>query len=249
MLTRHRRAFAWSLSLLATSIGILFLVGRHPAGVAPDTSVPFVGTFDASVWRWMGDIRVAPLTALFHVLNIIGGGLVTIPLRAVASVVLAVQRRWRAFAAFILTWATSEIVLRILKEYFERGRPPGSLVGTTGSSFPSGHAVAGAATAVAIVLAFLPEGARRRRWEWVAVIFSFVMALSRVYLRAHWLSDVITGTLIGAGIAIFWFAALTEFRDIWWSSRGGPPRSTGDHPVVERRALSPRRSPPSAMDP
>jgi undecaprenyl-diphosphatase len=222
------------LVLLGISVGALFLVGRHPSGTAPETSVAFVGDLDASMWRWVGQIRLGPLTVFFHLLNILGSGLVTIPLRALAGAMLALRRRWRAFTAFILTWATSEIVLRVLKAYFDRARPPGSLVDTTSSSFPSGHAVATAATTVAIVLAFLPEGHRRRIWEWSAVIFSFVMAVSRVYLRAHWFSDVVTGTLLGSGIAIFWFATLTEFRDIWRRRQGLPSqREIGDPLVTE----------------
>ncbi|MGH7541454.1 MAG: phosphatase PAP2 family protein [Gemmatimonadota bacterium] len=234
MLTDHRRAFTWSLLLLVASVGALFLVGRQAPELAPETSVGAVGQLDASMWRWMGDIRFSPLTTVFHVLNVVGGGLVTIPLRAIGSVTLAIHRRWRALTAFLLTWATSEGTLWALKSYFDRGRPPGGLVETTSSSFPSGHAVAAAATAVAIVLAFLPEGKRRRRWEWTAAIFAFVMAFSRVYLRAHWFSDVVAGTLLGAGIAIFWFAALTEFRDIWRRRHGLPPqRELGDPIVTE----------------
>ena len=77
-------------------------------------------------------------------------------------------------------------------------------------SFPSGHATAAAATAVALVLAFLPAGASRRKWEWLAAVFAFVMAFSRVYLHAHWFSDVVAGVLLGAGIAIGAFALVNE---------------------------------------
>ena len=73
---------------------------------------------------------------------------------------------------------------------------------TNGFSFPSGHAVAGAALAVSLVLVFFPTRQRRRKWELLAVGFTFVMALSRVYLSAHWFSDVVTGVLLGTGIAI-----------------------------------------------
>ncbi|MBI3648582.1 MAG: phosphatase PAP2 family protein [Actinobacteria bacterium] len=133
-------------------------------------------------------------------------------MRGAASVVLAVRRRWHRFAAFVLTWVSSEVLLTAMKAYFHRGRPPGPLVAVRGYSFPSGHAVAGAAMAVALVLAFIPSGPRRRKWEWIAVAFSFVMAFSRVYLVAHWLSDVVAGVLLGAGIAIGSAALATE---IW----------------------------------
>ena len=38
------------------------------------------------------------------------------------------------------------------------------------------------------------------------------MALSRTYLGAHWLSDVVAGGLLGAGVAIFWPAMLVDLR-------------------------------------
>ena len=93
---------------------------------------------------------------------------------------------------------------------------------TVGYSFPSGHAIASSATAVALVLAFFPPGDRRRRWEWIAIGFSFIMAFSRVYLAAHWFSDVVVGTLLGSGIAIFWAATVTEIRDLMFRSEGKP---------------------------
>jgi len=233
MLANHRRAFLWSLALLAGCSASLFLVGRHPPEVAPLTTIRFVGRFDTTMSGWMLDVRNASLTWICKVLNVIGGGVVTIPVRIAAVLVLAIRRRWARCLAFASTWASSEIVLNQLKSWFHRGRPPSPLVTTVGFSFPSGHAVAGAATAVALVLAFFPAGERRHRWEWLAVGFAFVMSMSRVYLAAHWFSDVVTGTLLGAGIAIFWAATITECRDVIFRARGEPiPREDApDAPV------------------
>lgn len=214
MLTNHRRALWYALGLLAACVLSLVAVGRHAPGTsATVTTFPFVGRFDGSMYRWMDDIRVGPLTLLFRFLNAAGGGIVTIPLRAVVSAYLVFRRTWRKAAAFILTWIASEIALTALKAYFHRPRPTHPLVLTTGFSFPSGHAVAGAAVAVGIVLAFFPAG-ERRRWEWVAAGFAFVMAFSRVYLNAHWFSDVVAGVLLGSGIAIGSAVLVTEIRDI-----------------------------------
>lgn len=214
MLTNHRRALWYALGLLAACVLSLWAVGRHPLGADPTlTTVPFVGHLDASMYRWMDDIRTPPLTALFRFLNVAGGGLVTIPLRASVSVYLLIRRWWRKAAAFMLTWALSEVALTYLKAYYHRGRPPDPLVITKGYSFPSGHAVAGAAVAVGIVLAFFPAG-ERRKWEWAAAAFAFVMAFSRVYLNAHWFSDVVAGVLLGSGIAIACAVLVTEIRDV-----------------------------------
>jgi membrane-associated phospholipid phosphatase len=218
----HRRAFGWSLLLLGICIASLFVVGRHPPEAAPRTTVSFVGHFDTTVNTWMDDIRDSALTWISRSLDRIGGGIVTIPLRIAAVLLLVFRRRWRYAVAFVLTWAGSEIALTSLKAWFHRGRPPGTLVVTSGYSFPSGHAVAAAATAVALVLAFLPSGQRRRRWEVLAVTFVFVMACSRVYLSAHWLSDVVVGTLLGAGIAVLMAAGVTEIRDIWFRRQHVP---------------------------
>ena len=111
------------------------------------------------------------------------------------------------------------------KAFFHRGRPPNELVATTGYSFPSGHAVAAAATAVALVLVLMAPGARRRKWEALAVLFAFVMAFSRVYLNAHWLSDVVAGVLLGTGVALGSAALATEVRDVAMRMRGSPVRA------------------------
>jgi undecaprenyl-diphosphatase len=154
------------------------------------------------------------LTWLAKVLNVIGSGIVTIPLRIVVALYLALRRRWRTFAAWVLTWVAAEVMLTVGKTWYMRTRPPAPLVVTTGFSFPSGHAVAGAAIAVALVLIAMPAGSRRRKWEILATLAAFLMALSRVYLNAHWLSDVIAGVLLGTGIALGSFALVTEIRDL-----------------------------------
>jgi undecaprenyl-diphosphatase len=230
MLTDHRRAFRFSLGLFACLAFMLVAVGRHPEELAPFTTVSFIGEFDATVERWADDVRMGVLTEFFTFLSIVGGGLVTIPLRIVVTTWLLFRRRWVAFSTFVLAWVASEALLTWLKIFFHRGRPPDSLVETNGFSFPSGHAVAGAALAVSLVLVSFPPGQRRRKWELLAVGFTFVMALSRVYLSAHWLSDVVTGVLLGAGIAIGSAALVTEVTNAL-SARGvipRPPTPPGD---------------------
>ena len=160
----------------------------------------------------MEDIRVAPLTALAKVLAFIGGTWVTWIVRAGVIAALAFLRRWLHLTAFLLAVVTSEILLGVMKAAYDRPRPPGSLIHTTGSSFPSGHAVAAAVTAVGIVIALLPPGPSRWAWERRAAFYASLMALSRTYLAAHWLSDVVCGALLGSAIAIGWPALLVDLR-------------------------------------
>jgi len=214
VLTNHRQAIGWSAVLLGAMVFVFAAVGRHPPAAAPETTLPFVGRWDLTVFHAMDDIRNEFLTLLARFLNVLGSGLVTIPLRLAVTVWLAFRRRWRAFATWVITWGAAELILSGAKTFFHRGRPPFPLVEVVGFSFPSGHAVAGAATAVALVLVLLPAAAARRRWELAAIAFAFVMAMSRVYLQAHWFSDVVAGVLLGAGVALGSAGVVTEIRDV-----------------------------------
>ncbi|MDT4971744.1 MAG: hypothetical protein QOG22_1887, partial [Pseudonocardiales bacterium] len=133
-------------------------------------------------------------------------------IRIIALIVLAVRRQFLQFTAFALAVITSEALIGPLKAAYDRTRPPDGLISSSSGSFPSGHAIAGAVTAVGLVLVLLSPGPARWKWEVRAVAFAFLMALSRVYLRAHWLSDVVAGALIGAGLALGWPALLQTLR-------------------------------------
>lgn len=68
-------------------------------------------------------------------------------------------------------------------------------------------------TAIGLVVVMCTPRRARRRWEVSAVAFAVFMAVSRVYLRVHWLSDVLAGALLGAGLAVAWPALLHDRRD------------------------------------
>jgi membrane-associated phospholipid phosphatase len=203
----HRRALIYALVFIVATAAIFVIVGIRP-------SDPPIQRLDTMVLHGVDDIRNPPLTFVARVLNVIGGGIVTIPLRIIVALFLAFRRRWRALTAWLLTWLFAEVLLTVFRALYDRPRPPNPLVSTTGASFPSGHAVAASATAVALVLVLLPPGPRRRKWEVLAAIFAFAMAMSRVYLNAHWFSDVVAGTLLGTGIALACAGLATEGRDL-----------------------------------
>jgi undecaprenyl-diphosphatase len=152
---------------------------------------------DDAFLRFVVAHRSGVLTAIAKVFNVLGGIQVTLPVRIAVAGYLALKRRWWHVAAFVMAVAVSEVSISTLKVAYGRTRPPGSLVATSGGSFPSGHAVATSVTVVAIVIALVPRGPHRWMWGTVAGVFSFVMAVSRAYLAAHWLSDAVAGTLLG----------------------------------------------------
>ena len=205
MLVDSRRGLLVSGCLLVGAAVVTLLY------VLPATR-PGIQAMDDAVWRFARSVENPPATAVAMVLSLLGSGAVNWPLRILAMLLLAWRRHWLRLAAFALAVITSELLIGWMKAAVDRPRPPDSLIATTGAAFPSGHAIATAVTAVGLVLVLAPPGPKRWRWEVNAVIFTSVMALSRVYLRAHWLTDTVAGALLGAGLALGWPALLMALR-------------------------------------
>ena len=182
---------------------------------------PFV--LDAAWNILLVGVDWAPFDAIARFMNVAGGVLVSslvVPVVAIA-VLLAVRRPWSA-VYFIAAVALSGLVVQVLKHLFGRARPEEILVVSDYGSFPSGH-VANAATLAAILVVLHP-----RIWTVVVgALWVLVMAFSRTYLHAHWLSDTLGGALIGVGVALvcasFMDHRLRRERDPqgWTVWRGG----------------------------
>ena len=178
------------------------------------------------------DLAVAaewdPAVFVAKVLDVLGSTLVTAPLRVAVAVWLGVRRRFEALAVWLLAIVFSEPAIWILKAAYGRARPPDPLVETTSYAFPSGHAVAGAVVVLSLVIVLVPPGPSRRNLEVLATAAVFVMGLSRVYLRAHWLSDAAAGVAFGAAVTLLVAAVVHEVADR----------------LHDRQALSDDRAPP-----
>jgi undecaprenyl-diphosphatase len=192
------------IALLAVAISVL---------VALPSTLDNVQRRDEAFLEFVLRNRTGWLTGLAKVLNVLGSVVVLWPIRVAAAAYLAVRRRWWHLIAFVSAIVLSELVITVMKGAYQRMRPPDPLVHTTGTSFPSGHAVATSVTAVALVIAFVPTGRGRAIWGTAAAIFAFLMALSRAYLAAHWLSDAIAGTLIGISCALLPAIVVEEIRE------------------------------------
>ena len=164
---------------------------------------------------WLGLMisgRTPALTATAKVFNVLGLVCVALPVRIALVGFLALRRQGWHLAAFASAIVLSEVLIGSLKGIYDRPRPPGSLVATSGASFPSGHAIAASVTVVAAVIALVPAGRRRALWGAAAVAFSIVMGLSRAYLAAHWLSDATAGILLGTSCALVTALAADQFQ-------------------------------------
>jgi membrane-associated phospholipid phosphatase len=121
------------------------------------------------------------------------------------------RRRWIGAAALVAGSLLSFAAVHILKAAYDRPRPSDALVDTVLSGYPSGHAAYSVAL-VACVTVLVRAGvgwAVRSAVLIVAVVAVVLVALSRVYLRAHYLTDVLGGVSLGLAIwALVGIAAL-----------------------------------------
>jgi undecaprenyl-diphosphatase len=131
------------------------------------------------------------------------GSLPVVAAVVIATAIWAVVRGRRLdalalVAGLLLTW----IAVDVAKEAYGRPRPPDPHVETDGLSYPSGHsayAVAWVACAVALVRGGAGFATRFAAVT-AAVVLAVAIALTRVYLRAHYLSDVEGGLALATAI-------------------------------------------------
>lgn len=165
---------------------------------------------DARVHDWAVAKRFASATSFFDVMSTIGGPIGVAVIGASALVFLLMRKHLHRAAYLGFTALGGGALDWELKRYFARARPAVAqmLMHATGYSFPSGHAMG--STVVFGALAYI---AFRffTRWRWKAASIALAttlvigVALSRVYLGVHWISDV------GAGITggLLWITMTT----------------------------------------
>lgn len=118
-----------------------------------------------------------------------------------------------------LSIAGSGIVMNIIKQLVGRGRPlvfdrDGAFSSTpfqfdyAHASFPSGHATV--MGALAVVVAVLAPHAR-----WPVYAICATVAVSRVFVAAHFPSDVVAGFLLGAAFTWFYATALCHAGNVF----------------------------------
>jgi len=148
----------------------------------------------------MLELRNAPGDELMVALTMLGDWWVLLAMCAVMMLWLAVRRAWPAVFGIAAAIIAQIILTSIMKMAVARPRPPGldpSAFDTMGS-FPSGYA---AFSTLAFGLLAVIAGQALGRWS-RATLLSFVcmivvtIAFSRVYLGAHWLSDVLGGIML-----------------------------------------------------
>jgi undecaprenyl-diphosphatase len=164
---------------------------------------------------------------------------------AVAGAVYGLVR-WhtaRIFWFLLIVVGGQFAVMNLVKALVERTRPDiHRLAAVSGSSFPSGHSTAAAATfaALALVVGRTRSPRIRAVLAGVAVAIAVAVACSRVLLGVHWFSDAVGGLALGWA----WFAVCSVAFGGRLLRFGAPATIAAASPPGTSRPLdAPERSP------
>ena len=133
------------------------------------------------------------------------------------------SKKWmRIFLSMLLAMAIAGVAGTVIKRAIPRARPSvkselrwgGPRFSTKYHAFPSGHVAA--STAFFCVLIFT-----RRRVGLACLSIPMLIAFSRMYLGAHYLSDVVCAAVLGTFCAL-----LVTYFFLWRLSDSGPSTPT-----------------------
>jgi len=216
LLTVARAEIAALTALLVTAVGVMTFVE-----VADDMTEADGQAFDHQVlallrpyaedpgrpWGpWWLKEAAADLTSL--------GGISVLGLFALIVIVfLLSQRKWLSSLMLVLGLAGGVMLSEGLKAVFERERPPAAMqaVETINASFPSGHALLSTVFYLSVAV-MLTRAFPKKRFKafviGVGILMALLVGLTRIYLGAHWASDVFAGWAVGAAWAMaLWLTA------------------------------------------
>ncbi|MEP7271777.1 MAG: phosphatase PAP2 family protein [Acidobacteriota bacterium] len=160
-------------------------------------------SYDQRVAEWIqrqGQGRPLLDKAMFAITHFGDTEAILLATAVFAIILIRLSKRRRPAVALLITLALAFAINNGLKFLFARSRPQLSalIIDPASYSYPSGHAMISTAVYGCTAI-LLSEIFPKRRWLFrvVAAVLVFGIGLSRVYLDAHWPSDVLGGFAAG----------------------------------------------------
>ena len=205
---------------LQLTLGALVLLGAAWlfAGITEDviTGDPLTDV-DVVVANWFGAHTTPPLTEVTLLISRLHGTIAMVSMVCGLAVFVAWKRQWYWFVTFLIVVPGGMLLNTLIKELIHRPRPDfADLVLTLSTySFPSGHAAA-ATLFYGFIATYVIVHIREWRWRvMVAIVAFFVVILvgvSRMYLRVHYLSDVLGGMSGSVAWLVLCITAMNTLR-------------------------------------
>lgn len=162
--------------------------------------------FDTALFVALQQLRTDWIDRVMVAITTIGSWRVAGPVIAAVALVLAYRRCWHTLAYWLAAQGVAMLMVAVLKLGVGRARPSPMYTGIEQFSFPSAHATSAVALYgfLAYLLARRQRVGTQRVASSAAATLIVLIALSRVYLGAHWFSDMLGGLSFG----LAWLALL-----------------------------------------
>ncbi|AXQ23130.1 PAP2 family protein [Acinetobacter wuhouensis] len=161
--------------------------------------------FDFNSVVWMSTHRLEALNGITLALSYLGGLPSMIVITGLCSIYFIRQKQYANILMMSLGLLGASIIGWILKYLVDRPRPDEvfQIVKTYGASFPSAHSIYAAVLCCSIMFIFQKHQQVKLIYL-MGFLWFFSMGISRVYLGAHFPTDVFAGW----GIGFIWAAMI-----------------------------------------
>lgn len=215
---QRRLSTAGSLWLPLTLGALVLLVAVWLFGAVAEAVVhgDALTLVDIHTAQWFHQRAIPGVTLAMLVVTQVHSLLGISVVAAILACFLIGKRDWYWLLMLVLAVPGGMLLNVLLKNVFQRARPSFSdpILVLTSYSFPSGHVVA-STVFYGVLCAYLVLRLDAWRWRVLVILLAFVMvalvALSRVYLGVHYLSDVLGGFAEGVVWLAICFMALQFF--------------------------------------
>lgn len=179
---------------------LFFLAGGLFLGVLEDvlTLDPLVRA-DQSIYQFLQSLRTPWGNQLLIGITELGDSVMNLFFLFAVLAALLFRRLYRPASYWLIAACGGATLVQIFKWLVHKPRPIAIYQGVSSWSFPSGHTTMSVVLFGFLAILLLREIPQRWRWLPLAVAIgsSLLIAFSRLYLGAHWLSDVLGGLSLG----------------------------------------------------
>lgn len=149
-------------------------------------------------------IRTQSLDNRMINITLLGQKQIILPVVMVVFAWLLWLKRWRVAFHALALGILATISIYVIKHLVQSPRPWGILLSGQSYSMPSGHATLAATVYMGLAFIIARSVPKKQRWMVYtpAALVVFIIGISRLYLGAHWGTDVLGGWLLSAALLI-----------------------------------------------